>query len=404
MGIPVHAQREVALGAAVEIAVDEIDSGQAGRQFDRPHGALLQVELAVRLRAAEGAAAVRPGLARKEITAHDVVGGEGGMVRPRDVRRGGHVFALHGNPTVHQGAFQADLVDLARVPSNVDEPHALRPALGASAESESLFLLQVIGQTDVRQPGLAGLVGRRRQPQGEIGVGAVGEAVDRSVVVGARHGEGPVDAFVKHAVLEENADLPAGYEGVGEGSFLQGNEAAAGQLLQAEGRLELADVEVAETRQLDEPQVHVRPADAAAGEIIFGLETDVRVQRAADVDAAAAEENAVQRFVQVAVVVLEVGVLNLVARADEVPVVLDAAADANLDVLVQGAEAQPVAPQRLHVLRLVHPGGFFQALDPLLQAHLGLRHRARAQDDHQRQSQHQRAPSHSASHANLLLP
>ena len=107
-----------------------------------------------------------------------------------------------------------------------------------------------------------------------------------------------MDAFAKNAVLEKNADLPAGYERVGKGSFLQGNEAAAGQPLKAEGRLEFAHVKVAKSRQFDEPQVHVRPAYTAAGEIIFSLEPDVLVQRAADVDAAAAKENAVQRFVQ----------------------------------------------------------------------------------------------------------
>ena len=195
-----------------------------------------------------------------------------------------------------------------------------------------------------------------------------------------------MDAFVKNTVLEENTDLPPRYEGVGEGSFLQGNKAAAGQLLKAEGSLEFANVNVAKSRQLNESQIHVRPAYTAAGEIIFSFETDVLVQRAADVDAAAAEENAVQRFVQIAVVIHEVSIFDLITRTDEIPVVLDTAANPDFHVLVQGADTQPVAPQRLHVLRLVHLGGFFQALDTLLKAHLSLNHRARAQDDHQRQT------------------
>ena len=238
----------------------------------------------------------------------------------------------------------------------------------------------------MRQLGLAGLVGRGGQSQGEIVVGAVGEAIDRSVVVGTCHGEGPVEAFVENAVLEQNTDLPARHETIGEGTLLEGDEPAAGQLLKAKGRLEFTDVDVAESRQLDEPQVHVGPAYTAADKIIFGLEADVRVQGAANVDAAAAEEDAVQRFVHVSFVVPEEGVFNLITRTNEVPVVLDASAEADFHVLVQGAKAQPVTPQRLHVLRLVHLGGLFQALDALLEAHLSLNHRARAQDDHQRQA------------------
>ena len=137
------------------------------------------------------------------------------MVVTWHVRRCHHVFALQGNRPVHQSAFQPNLVDPIGVAANVDEPHALGPGLGTSAKSEPLFHLQVISQTDVHQLGLAGLVWRGRQPECEIVVRAVGVAVDSSVVVAASHRKGPMQPFICHAVLEQQADLPAWHKGVG---------------------------------------------------------------------------------------------------------------------------------------------------------------------------------------------
>ena len=210
-----------------------------------------------------------------------------------------------------------------------------------------------------------------------------------------------MEAFIHDAVLEEKTDLPAGYEGVCERTLLEGDEAAAGQPLQPEWGLESAHVDVAESRQPGESQVDVGPVYAASGEIIFGLEPDVPVQRAAQVDAAAAEEDAVQGFIRIAFFIHEKGIFYFVTRTDEVPVVLDAPTDPNLDIVVQGTEPQAVSPQRLHAPRLVRLRRFFQALNPLFKAHLGLSRRACAQNAKERQTQRQPANSQPPFHSSL---
>ena len=91
-----------------------------------------------------------------------------------------------------------------------------------------------MGETYVRQLGLADLEGRGCQSKGQVVVGVVG-AIDRSIDVGTCHGDGPMEAFVQDAVFQQNADLPAGHESVGEGTLLEGDETTAGQLLKAKG-------------------------------------------------------------------------------------------------------------------------------------------------------------------------
>ena len=110
------------------------------------------------------------------------------------------------------------------------------------------------------------------------------------------------------------------------------------------------------------------------------------MQGAADIDAATAKKDTIQGFVQTSFVIHKESVFDFVAWADKVPIILDAPADPDLNILVQGTKPQAVSPQRLHVFRLVYLHGLFQTLHALLQTHLSLNHRARAQNKQQRQT------------------